>query len=91
MVRTQEQETLAKSYINDNDENEVVLCVNGVSKKFCRNLKRSLFYGVQDIASEVLGLREKSDKLRNQEFWALDNVSFELRRGESLGLVGKKW
>ena len=89
MVRTQEQETLAKSYINDNDENEVILCVNGISKKFCRNLKRSLFYGVQDIASEVLGLREKSDKLRNQEFWALDNVSFELRRGESLGLVGK--
>ncbi len=24
-----------------------------------------------------------------KEFWALDNVSFELRRGEALGLVGK--
>lgn len=87
MVSIHEQETLAKSDTNDDDE--VVLSVHGVSKKFCRDLKRSLFYGVQDITSEVLGLREKSDKLRKQEFWALDNVSFELRRGQSLGLIGK--
>ncbi len=49
----------------DNDS-EVVLSVNGVSKRFCRDLKKSLFYGVQDIAGEVLGLREKGDKLRPQ-------------------------
>ncbi len=72
-----------------NQNSEVVLAVNGVSKKFCRDLKRSLFYGVQDIASDLTGLRTKSDKLRKKEFWALDNVSFELRRGEALGLVGK--
>jgi lipopolysaccharide transport system ATP-binding protein len=71
------------------DESDIVLSVNGVSKKFCRDLKRSLMYGVQDITSELLGLREKSDKLRPKEFWALDNVSFQLRRGEALGLVGK--
>ena len=71
------------------EDSEVVLSVEGVSKKFCRDLKRSLFYGVQDIASDLLGIREKSDKLRKKEFWAVDNVSFELRRGEALGLVGK--
>ncbi|MDJ0688920.1 MAG: ABC transporter ATP-binding protein [Xenococcaceae cyanobacterium MO_188.B32] len=71
------------------EDSEVVLSVEGVSKKFCRDLKRSLFYGVQDIASDLLGIREKSDKIRKKEFWALDNVSFELRRGEALGLVGK--
>lgn len=70
-------------------ESDIMLSVNEVSKKFCRGLKRSLMYGVQDITSELLGLREKSDKLRKQEFWALNNVSFQLRRGESLGLVGK--
>lgn len=89
MVSIDEQEILAQPHIKNNDEDEVVLSVNCVSKKFCRDLKRSLFYGVQDIASEVLGLREKSDTLREQEFWALDNVSFDLHVGESLGLIGK--
>lgn len=72
-----------------NNDSEIVLSVNGVSKKFCRDLKRSLLYGVQDITSEVLGLREKSENLRSKEFWALQDVSFQLRRGESIGLVGK--
>lgn len=67
---------------------EVILSVDGVSKKFCRTLKRSLYYGVRDIATELLGRRRKSDRLRPGEFWALKDVGFELHRGESLGLVG---
>lgn len=86
MVSINEQEVSAES---PNNDSEVILSVNGVSKKFCRDLKRSLLYGVQDIASEVLGLRDENDKLRSQEFWALKDVSFQLRRGEALGLVGK--
>ncbi|MEA5573963.1 ABC transporter ATP-binding protein [Calothrix sp. UHCC 0171] len=86
MTIINEQEIATKPQENESD---IVLSVSGVSKKFCRDLKRSLMYGVQDISSELLGLREKSDKLRKKEFWALDNVSFELRRGEAIGLVGK--
>ena len=74
---------------NKKSENEIILSVEGISKKFCRDLKRSLFYGIQDIATDLTGLRVKSDKLRKKEFWALDNISFELRRGEALGLIGK--
>lgn len=69
-------------------DSEVVLSVEGVSKKFCRDLKRSLFYGVQDITSELVGIRRKSERLRHDEFWALKDVSFQLQRGEALGLVG---
>ncbi|MGL5878105.1 MAG: ABC transporter ATP-binding protein, partial [Xenococcaceae cyanobacterium] len=69
-------------------DNEVVLSVEGVSKKFCRDLKRSLLYAVQDIATELVGIRQKSEKLRRDEFWALKDVSFQVRRGEALGLVG---
>ncbi|MBW4614363.1 MAG: ATP-binding cassette domain-containing protein [Desmonostoc vinosum HA7617-LM4] len=86
MISINEQDIIAMPQSNEND---IILSVNGVSKKFCRDLKRSLLYGVQDITSELLGLREKSDKLREKEFWALNNVSFQLRRGEALGLVGK--
>ncbi len=69
-------------------EDEVVISVENISKKFCRDLKRSLFYGIQDIATEVTGGKRKSDRLRKNEFWALSNVSFQLHRGEALGLVG---
>lgn len=71
-------------------KNDVVLSLNGVSKKFCRDFKRSLLYGMQDISQEVLAIRnDKNNNLRRQEFWALQDVSFDLHRGDALGLIGK--
>jgi lipopolysaccharide transport system ATP-binding protein len=68
-------------------KNEVLINVEGVSKKFCRDLKRSLYYGVSDITSEFLG-KKKQEVLRKDEFWSVNNVSFELKRGECMGLIG---
>lgn len=69
-------------------DDEILIKVENVSKKYCRDLKRSLWYGLQDIASEVLAGRRHNAELRPDEFWSVDNVSFELRRGECLGLIG---
>jgi lipopolysaccharide transport system ATP-binding protein len=66
---------------------DTLIQVESVSKKFCRSLKRSLWYGVYDIGTELLGQTKKSG-LRKDEFWAIDDVSFELHRGECLGLIG---
>lgn len=68
--------------------NDIILSVKGVSKKFCRNLKRSYMYGLKDIGGELLGLRQESNRLRHGEFWALQDISLELSRGHSIGLAG---
>jgi lipopolysaccharide transport system ATP-binding protein len=102
-------------------EGEVLVRVEGVSKIFCRDLKKSLLYGLQDSARDLLSWGKKpeirgrkseigsqksdpsdssltsdlrsqtseSRALRAGEFLAVDNVSFELRRGECLGLIGR--
>ena len=68
-------------------DNEILVKAEGLSKKFCKDLKTSLWYGVKDLASGVTG-NKKDRQLRPKEFWAVKDINFELRRGECLGLIG---
>lgn len=67
---------------------DVCISVRNLSKKFARSLRRSLIYGAIDIGRELLGLELESGVLRASEFWALKNISFDVYRGRSLGIVG---
>lgn len=67
---------------------EIVLSFKNVSKKFSRSLKRSLFYGVKDLFGEIFVLDKDRGSLRPQEFWALNDINFDLKKGESIGIVG---
>ena len=67
---------------------EIAIRVDHVSKKYCKSLKRSMVYGVKDIGRNTLGLSSNSGRLRKDEFWAVDDVSFEVKKGETLGIIG---
>lgn len=67
---------------------DILVDVDRVSKKFCRRLKRSLWYGVRDLGAELVGRSSGRRQLRREEFWAVQEVSFRLHRGETLGLIG---
>lgn len=89
-------EAASPSSARQNDSSEVLIRVENVGKVFCGNLKKSLVYGVQDSVREMLPWlkpRQMDDQglpvLRPGEFWANRGISFELRRGECLGLIGR--
>ena len=78
---------------NPSSGHEVLVKVDNVGKIFCRDLKKSLFYGFKDSVKDLIGgsRRDYSSTeraLRKGEFWANKGVTFELRRGECLGLIG---
>jgi lipopolysaccharide transport system ATP-binding protein len=64
------------------------LSVTGISKKFCKNLRRSMVYGLTDIAGSTLGIRPGARRLRRDEFWAVKGVSLSLNKGDMIGLIG---
>ena len=67
---------------------EILIKAEHVSKKFCKDLNLGLLYGLQDLGSSVFGNSKTERQLRKKEFWAVDDISFEVKRGECLGLLG---
>lgn len=66
-----------------------MVAVSALSKKFCTRLRTSLWYGLRDIVREAWPRRQpRAPRLRAHEFWGLQEVSFELRPGEALAIVG---
>ena len=67
---------------------EWAIRAEGVSKKFGLTLRQSMKYGLRDVARKLAGRSSTSGVLREGEFWAVNNVSFELHSGEALGIMG---
>lgn len=72
------------------NDDELVLDVDHVWKIYCRNLKRSMRYGVQDLGREIFGKgRDRTQaELRPGEFCAVKDAHFQVRSGECVGMLG---
>ena len=69
---------------------DVILSVESVWKVYCRNLKRAMWYGVQDLGREVIGAgRDRThEDLRTGEFFAVRDANFKVDRGECVAMIG---
>lgn len=61
---------------------------DGVSKKFGLTLRQAMKYGLVDIFGKLFGYKFHTDFLRDGEFWAVEDISFEVNSGEALGIMG---
>ncbi len=70
---------------------QAILEVDRVWKKYCRNLRRAMWYGVLDVASQFRfrrASRPPKELLRPGEFFAVRDVTFSMKPGECVGLIG---
>jgi lipopolysaccharide transport system ATP-binding protein len=66
-----------------------VIELAGVYKKFARRSDRHKHYLLADLLGEIVGIRRERHALREGEFWAVEDVSFSVGKGESVALVGR--
>jgi lipopolysaccharide transport system ATP-binding protein len=71
------------------EKKEIAIKVENLHKKFCRSIKRSMFYGSIDVARNMLSIKYNPSILRKNEFWSLQNINLELKKGEALGIIGQ--
>lgn len=65
-----------------------LLEIDGLWKKYSRDLKSSIKYASKDLLRGARSPSKAQMDLRDSEFWALRDVNVSLRRGEVLGVLG---
>ncbi len=65
-----------------------LLSVCKLSKKFSKDIKYNMYYGILDLLRGSGEADERLPPLRKREFWAVREISFDVFPNEILGIVG---
>jgi len=68
--------------------NAPAIIVSQLNKKFSRHSDQHRTYGLYDLLRETF-LKKRQTKLREDEFYAVSNVSFDVHQGQCVGIVGR--
>lgn len=82
ILSSSEQAPVITTADSGKDKGKVVIDVNDVSVMF--NLSKNREDGVKEYFINLI-----KGKIHFDEFWALRNISFQVRQGESLALIGR--
>ncbi len=68
---------------------DIIIQAERLYKRFCRDMKWSMWYGLQDLFRKERIPDPELLKLRKHEFWAVRDVQLTIRRGQAIGLIGR--
>ncbi len=66
-----------------------VILAEGLGRRFAKRAQEHRSYALRDLIRDVLGRNRDQQVMREDEFWAVRDVSFRVDAGDAVGIIGR--